>query len=181
MRVPVARRSARFRNRSMDEAGAGQRRGGRQSSLWGSCLGAGRGRAEETRRTGCAGEVRRVRFARWGRSARRSSGCSWHWRGAARVAGTDVRSCDRAGDGRWAKASERADHAATGGARLRATGSAVRSTAFWEQTGHTRTSKPDTRKRSSRQSSGSLRRAPRSRGTADDVSLPRATSSRVVA
>ncbi len=60
-------------------------------------------------------------------------------------------------------------------------GSAERSTAICEQAGHTRASKPDTRRRSSRQSSGSLRRAPCSRGTSDDVSLQRATSSRVVA
>jgi hypothetical protein len=101
VRVSVARRSARFRNRSMDEAGARQRRGGRQSSLWGSCLGAGRGRAEETRRSGCAGEVRRVRFARWGRSALRSSGAAGDGGGRLASRGADVPSCDRAGDGRW--------------------------------------------------------------------------------
>jgi hypothetical protein len=101
VRVSVARRSARFRNRSMDEAGARQRRGGRQWRLWGSCLGAGRGRAEETRRSGCAGEVRRVRFARWGRSALRSSGAAGDGGGRLASRGADVPSCDRAGDGRW--------------------------------------------------------------------------------
>ncbi|MGO9711894.1 MAG: hypothetical protein ACLQBL_23740 [Polyangiaceae bacterium] len=67
-------------------------------------------------------------------------------------------------------ASAGVGHTATGGARLRAAGSAVRTTAVFVHAGQTRTSMPDKRKKSSRQSTGATRPALCSRDVADGVS-----------